>query len=83
MTIRDAAIEVLVRNKRPMRCGEIAGDIKDRKLHPLPTQYPSSVVNKAIRRHCQGVVTDGSQPKKYFKALPNNRYTVLEPRPQF
>lgn len=83
MTIRDAAIEVLVRGKRAMRCGEIADQIKDLKLHPLPTRYPSSVVNKAIHRHCLGIATDGERPKKYFKALPNRRYELLSPRPQF
>jgi len=83
MTIRDAAIEVLVRNKLPMKCSEIAEEIRASKLHPLPTQHPTSVVNKAIRRHCLGVVTDGAQPKKYFRALASRRYAVLSPRPQF
>lgn len=82
MTIREAAIKVLEHLNRPMRCGEIADEIKARKLHRLPTNYPTSVVNKAIRRHCKGVHTDGERPKKYFAAVSGRRYVLLDPRPQ-
>jgi len=82
MTIRDAAIQVLARADRAMGCREIADEIKARRLHQLPTQHPASVVNKAIRRHCVGVTTDGSRPKKYFKSLSDRRYALLSPRPQ-
>jgi hypothetical protein len=77
MKIREAAIIVLESEKRPMRCHEIARLIKERRLHPLPTANPTSVVNKAIRRHCFGVTTDGSRPEKHFKELSGRRYTLL------
>lgn len=82
MTLREASIEVLLREKRPMRCGEIAEAIRARKLHPLPTAHPTSVVNKAIRRHAKGVSTDGARPMKYFRSLPERHYGLLHPYPQ-
>lgn len=35
---------------KAMTTAEIAAGIKERRLHPLPTLYSTSVVNKAIRR---------------------------------
>ncbi len=77
MTIREAVIEVLKSEGRPMQSNEIATIIRARGLHPLPTKYPGSVVNKAIRRHCLGVETDGSRPDKVFRALHGRRYSLI------
>jgi hypothetical protein len=60
-----------------MQSKEIATLIRARDLHPLPTRDPGSVVNKAIRRHCEGVQTDGSRPEKFFRALAGRRYSLL------
>ena len=80
MTLREAAMEVLRQSHEPLRCTEIATEIRRRKLHPLRTQYPTSVVNKAIRRHCIGVSTDGERPDKVFRVLPNRRYMLSAAR---
>lgn len=77
MIIREAAIEVLRSAGRPMTASEIAGEIKKRGLHPLPTKYPESVVGKAIRRSCIGVNTDGSISEKHFRQVPKGGYLLI------
>ena len=50
LTITEAVVEVLETTSKAMTTAEIAAGIKERRLHPLPTLYPTSVVNRAIRR---------------------------------
>lgn len=78
MTIAEAVVEVMRKSKEPLRCAEIARRIQMMRLHALPTRHPVSVVNKAVRRHCVGVVTDGARANKLFESVGNRAYRLTK-----
>ena len=67
MTIWEAASEVLKSSTSGMTSGEITDVILQKKLYEFHTDNPISMVNAAIRRHCEGLDFPAASVIKYFK----------------
>jgi restriction system protein len=76
MTIKDAAIEVLKSENTPLSISEIHSKIVEQKLFEFKTKDPQSIVQTAIRRHCDGVDFKTANSKKYFQILVGGKYWI-------
>jgi restriction system protein len=78
MTILEAIRTVIRTKGEPMTAAEIHADIAQAKLHEFHIDNPASIVRTQIRRHCEGLNLKASSKAKYFKALADGRFQVLQ-----
>ncbi|MBD1899180.1 hypothetical protein H6F78_03960 [Coleofasciculus sp. FACHB-64] len=76
-TIAQAVIEVLKAAQKPMSAADITHAIVDRKLYEFSAKDPKGIVRGAIERRCEGINRKNTTSEKYFKKLPDGRYSVI------
>lgn len=60
-----------------MSANEVLDDIKARELYAFRTKDPAQLVQREIRRHCEGLTFKTAAAVKKFRATGDGRYEVL------
>lgn len=66
MTILEAILKILKKEKGPLSSKEITERIIAENLYSFNTPTPNSIVRLTLRRHCVGLEFASSRPVKYF-----------------
>ena len=77
-TIREAAIEALKQNGKPLFAKDIYKFIIDKDLYRFNAEDPEHIVKVMIRRHCEGLDFPSSNQNKYFKILIDGKYWIKD-----
>ena len=77
-TIREAIIESLKRNGKPMSAKDIYNFIIEKDLYRFNAESPGHIVSMEIRRHCEGVDFPTAKPNKFFQILNNGTYWLKD-----
>jgi len=67
MTVVQAITKILESRNEALTIYEIFNSILDYGLYDFKAKHPISIVNAAVRRHCQGIDFPTAHPIKYFK----------------
>lgn len=77
-TIRDAIIQVLELEKKPLTPEEIYQKIVERNSYEFNTDQPIHVVRTRLRRDCVGLNFQAASKVKYFILLAGDKYWLKE-----
>jgi hypothetical protein len=77
MTILEAAKTIMLANRRPMSSDEIYRAIKDQQLYEFHSVDPAGIVQRQVRRHCEGLSLATGAPTKHFRMVADGRYELL------
>lgn len=75
-TIHQVAIDVLKENKKAMFSNEIFDYIILHDLYQFKAENPIDVVNKVIRKHCEGIDFPSARKQKYFQITKDRKYWI-------
>jgi restriction system protein len=77
-TIKQAIVEVLKQEKKPLTVKDIYTLIIERDYYRFNAQNPLNIVQGEIRRHCVGVEFPTAHPIKHFQILKNGTYWLKD-----
>ncbi len=81
-TIHQVAISTIKSNGRPMFSKEIFDFIILHDLYQFKAENPFDVLNKVIRKHCEGIEFPSAKKHKYFQLTSDRKYWLAgEPIP--
>ena len=75
-TIKEAVIEVLRRNAKPLSVKDIYSYMIEQDLYRFNAINPENIVKTEIRRHCEGIDFPTAHSKKYFQVLRDGKYWI-------
>ena len=76
MTIAEAVLRVLEKQKTAMTVDEIHEAILAARLFDFKTAQPRQVLRAQIRRHCVGFDSPASSANKFFRMVEGNKYLL-------
>jgi restriction system protein len=77
-TIRQAIIEALKREGKPLSAKDIYATIIEQDLYRFNAERPDNIVQIEIRRHCIGLDFPTARPDKYFQILKDGTYWIKD-----
>lgn len=75
-TIHQVAIDTLKINSKPMFSNEIFDYIILNDLYQFKAENPLDVLNKVIRKHCEGIDFPSAKKEKYFQLTKDRKYWI-------
>ena len=75
-TIHQVAVDTLKANGRPMLSKEIYDFIILHDLYQFKAENPFDVLNKVIRKHCEGIDFPSAKKQKYFQLTSDRKYWI-------
>ena len=75
-TIHDTVIDVLKMVGLPMSVREIFDYIVLHDLYQFKAENPLDVLNKVIRKHCEGIDFPSARKQKYFQITKDRKYWI-------
>lgn len=73
-TIKEAVVELLKKEGKPLSAKEIYVKIVESDLYRFNAEKPENIVQVEIRRHCEGLEFPTARPNKLFQLLKNGTY---------
>lgn len=77
MTILEAIRAVMRDAGRPMSAKDALDQIRARNLYEFKAKDPSALVQREIRRHCEGLQLKTAAEVKYFQLVDGDRYRIF------
>lgn len=77
-TIKQAIIETLKNEGKPLSSREVYNGILKHKLYKFGAKDPHSIVKAEIRKYCEGLDLKTSKPEKLFKLEEDGKYSLLD-----
>lgn len=75
-TIKEAAVEALKQNEKPLSVRDIYNYIIEQDLYRFNAINPENTLKTEIRRHCEGLDFPTASPTKYFQILRDGKYWI-------
>ncbi|MCB1194019.1 MAG: hypothetical protein KDK90_26520 [Leptospiraceae bacterium] len=76
ITVKQAIIETLKKEDRPLTVEEIYSGIIKNNLYTFNSESPISIVRSELRKNCEGVELKLSKQEKYFKITSEGKYSL-------
>lgn len=76
VTIHQTVINVLLNLGKPLFVKEIFDNIVLNDLYPFKAENPFDVLNKVIRKHCEGIDFPSARKQKYFQLTKDRKYWI-------
>lgn len=76
-TVKQAIIEILQQENKPLTVEEIHSKIVENNLYTFNSQSPTSIVRSELRKNCKGVELKLSKPEKIFKITNDGKYSLI------
>lgn len=78
ITIKEAIISVLKKEKNALTASEIYDKIIGNELYTFKSRMPVSIVSAQLRKSCEGVDLKKSSSTKMFHFIGNGKYKLIE-----
>jgi len=77
-TIKEAIIEVLKRESRPLSAQSIYEKIIENNLYKFNSKTPASIVNSELRKNCKGIELKKSNKIKCFEQVEQGKFFLIK-----